>query len=902
MSTTAEGPPSAPPVAPAPAGPSPAGPATRVGAPRLPVTGPAAVLPEQRGPRRSTTVLHPEVVAHVADTLAEGRGVLVVGDAGTGKTAAVTQALAALRARLEVRVVTISGASARDGLPLAPLEPLLHDGAASFGSFAGTLRAVSDGLARRGDGRTLVLRVEDAHLLDDGSARALDWLVRQDDVLVVATVRRSWSARAPWAALWRDDTVERVDLPALTWEGAERWLTDELGGPVTVDTVHRLWSMCGGNVFHLRESVLEARTAGTLARRAGVWVWHGRARTGSRLLELAEQDVSRLGEPARAALEVCAVAGPVPLDTLLDLVPDAAVEALTLAGAVTVTTAATPSGGATRVVDVAHASYADAVRARTPVSRQRALLERALAAPVLPGVAPASLVRSVTLALGLGLDVPMARVREAAAAAFPVSLTDAVVGLADGALAGAGRSVLERVELHVLRAEGAQHEGDHAGADRDLLRAHALLAGLDAADPAVLALLLQVAERRALVAQYHRGDVDEAVRLLAAAAAAGDVARPGAADPWWRAEADVARLVRLAWAGRFPEVLDAAVARLDGGTHPARRVALVPPTAIGLADRGEVARAAALCRRYGDVASAHDGEHRWGRGEVLVATFLVLLWLGDVPAVHAAAAPNPTGAPYALDWATTHAARGLAGIADGSWTAARAQLASANARFAVSDVVGIARYTLVAEAVAAAACGDAAAARDLLQRSAQAPVASSAAVEGDLRVRRLDALAWLRDRSLREEALATARWARERGAARIELEALHRVLDAARRDGLPAEERLLERVRALRTVCEGPRAAALVGHAAAVATGDADVVRIAERELNRCGLWLPPVGPPTTLTAREREIASLAAGGMTSRAIAHRLTLSTRTVDSHLSRVFGKLGVHSREELATLLR
>ncbi len=885
MSTTAEGRPSAPPVGPVRAAPA---------------TGSAAVLPEQRGPRRSTTVLHPEVVAHVADALADGRGVLVVGDPGTGKTAAVTQALAALRARRDVRVVTISGASARDGLPLAPLEPLL-DGAASFGSFAGTLRAVSDGLARHGDGRPLVLRVEDAHLLDDGSARALDWLVRQHDVLVVATVRRSWSARAPWAALWRDDTVERVDVPALTWEGAERWLTDELGGPVTVDTVHRLWSLCGGNVFHLRESVLEGRAGGTLVRSRGVWVSHGRARTGSRLLELAEQEVGRLTEPARAALEVCAVAGPVPLDTLLDLVPAAAVDALALAGAVTVTTAATPSGAATRVVDVAHASYADAVRARTPVSRQRALLERALAAPVVPGVAPASLVRSVTLALALGLDVPMSRVREAAAAAFPVALTDAVVGLADGALAGAGRSVLERVELHVLRAEASQHGGDHAGADRDLLRAHALLADLDAADPAVLALLLQVAERRALVAQYHRGDVDEAVRILAAVVAAGDSARPGAVDPWWHAEADVARLVRLCWAGRFPQVLDAAVARLGGTTHPARRVTLVPPTVVGLSDRGEVVRAAALCRRYGDVASAHDGEHRWGRGEVLVATFLVLLWLGDVPAVHTAAAPNPTGAPYALDWATTHAARGLAAIADGAWTSARGQLASANARFAVSDVSGIARYTLVAEAVAAAACGDAAAAHDLLQRSARVPAASSAAVEGDLRVRRLDALAWLRDRGLREEALATARWARERGAFRIELEALHRVLDAARRDGVP-DERLLERVRALGAVCEGPRAAALVAHAEAVATGDADVVRIAERELNRCGLWLPPVGPPTTLTAREREIASLAAGGMTSRAIAQRLTLSTRTVDSHLSRVFGKLNVHSREELATVLR
>ncbi len=53
---------------------------------------------------------------------------------------------------------------------------------------------------------------------------------------------------------------------------------------------------------------------------------------------------------------------------------------------------------------------------------------------------------------------------------------------------------------------------------------------------------------------------------------------------------------------------------------------------------------------------------------------------------------------------------------------------------------------------------------------------------------------------------------------------------------------------------------------------------------------------------RGREIAALAAGGMTSRAIAARLTLSVRTVDSHLARVFTKTGVHSREGLIAVLR
>jgi DNA-binding CsgD family transcriptional regulator len=55
------------------------------------------------------------------------------------------------------------------------------------------------------------------------------------------------------------------------------------------------------------------------------------------------------------------------------------------------------------------------------------------------------------------------------------------------------------------------------------------------------------------------------------------------------------------------------------------------------------------------------------------------------------------------------------------------------------------------------------------------------------------------------------------------------------------------------------------------------------------------------LTDREREIAALAADGRPSREIAARLYLSVRTVDNHLGRIYDKLGVSSRAELAASL-
>jgi DNA-binding CsgD family transcriptional regulator len=55
------------------------------------------------------------------------------------------------------------------------------------------------------------------------------------------------------------------------------------------------------------------------------------------------------------------------------------------------------------------------------------------------------------------------------------------------------------------------------------------------------------------------------------------------------------------------------------------------------------------------------------------------------------------------------------------------------------------------------------------------------------------------------------------------------------------------------------------------------------------------------LTAQERQIAQLARGGLSNSEIGTRLFLSPRTVEWHLSKVFGKLGVSSRRELRAAL-
>jgi DNA-binding CsgD family transcriptional regulator len=187
-------------------------------------------------------------------------------------------------------------------------------------------------------------------------------------------------------------------------------------------------------------------------------------------------------------------------------------------------------------------------------------------------------------------------------------------------------------------------------------------------------------------------------------------------------------------------------------------------------------------------------------------------------------------------------------------------------------------------------------------------------------------------------ALDTADEARQRGQAGCELIALH---DTAR---LGAPARVVARLAELAAVVQGDLASLFVGHVRALVAADGTVLdpvaasfaalganllaaeaaaeaACAHRRAGRTasaaasaaraaalaaacqGARTPALAgldEPVGLTPRELEIARMAAGGLSSRAIAARLVVAVRTVDNALGQVYTKLCIGGRAELTSI--
>ncbi|HEX3622852.1 MAG TPA: LuxR C-terminal-related transcriptional regulator [Acidimicrobiales bacterium] len=853
------------------------------------------------------------------DVLAAGErsAVVLAGPEGVGKTRLAAECLGIAEGR-GMATARVKASHTARSLPLGALAPLLPPHGGPGLEPADMLRRAMDAIAALGGGKKLVLLVDDAHLLDDTSATLVYQLAATRSVFVLATVRQETTAPDAVVALWKDDLAERVEVSPLAPGHVEAVLTAALGGPVSAATLHELTERSAGNTLYLRELVLAGRESGALAEEDGIWRLSRSVVLSSRLVELVEGRLSGVADPARKVIEALAFGEPLGVPCLLMVIDRPGLESLENRGLVAVA-----YNGRRLEVCLAHPLYGEVLRDRIPAMRAQAVLA-ALADRVQSVGARRreDALRFATWRLATGGDM-----------APDVMMSAAVTARARWDLGLAARL-----------AEAAVRAG--GGFDAALLEAEvALLRGRgEDAEQTLSALLPLAADDRQRV-RVVSARVDNLVRSLGHTAAALQVLREAEAvvtDPAGRDELAVKRGFALHMGGRLAEaleVLDPLIARADG---PAFGFACYTAAAC-LVRAGRLREAVAVLDRGAAVVDLMPGEEQSLARWLTAVRCAALLAAGAIADAERLATANHTEA-VARGSVGVHAvfSQILARIhlAVGDVTAAARSARESRTLFRERRYLNPARtaltYLAQAEALAGSADGARAALAELEEMGL--PTEALNAVE----LRRARGWAQVAGGNLagaRAHLVESATLARHQGDLVWESDALH---DLARLGwAAEAEPRLHD----LAVLVEGDMAPARARHATALVAHDAealdqvaaafeamgalllaaeaaaasavvlrrqgDVRRAAGLELRAAelargchGAVTPPLRAIQTqalLSAREIEVAALAAAGLANKEIAGRLNVSVRTVENHLQRVYEKLGVARRADLAQAL-
>ncbi|MEV8099924.1 LuxR C-terminal-related transcriptional regulator [Kitasatospora sp. NPDC085879] len=847
------------------------------------------------------------------------RGLVIRGEAGVGKT----------RLAEEVwRHLCDSGASggratataAAAAMPLAAIAHLLPPGL-DLTDPAPAFRAVAASLSGRGP--RYFLLIDDLHLLDSPSAVLVRELLDDGRVFLIATLRSDLPASDAVAALDRTDETARVEIAALDEPTTEAVLTRALGGVVSRSTAHRLYERSGGNLLFLREIVLGLLASDGLQRQGAAWCLarseHGTAASQSPGLDaLVEARLGQLVPEARRVLETLAVAGPLSLAALEDLVAPEVVAGLEERDLVHVQT----SRARTSVV-LAHPLYGDVLRNRIPVTRHRAILARCAAHVLHKGVRRVEdplLVASWQLASAGEASTPLIlRASELAAYSHDHLQTVRLLeSLPDDALPLMSRRLLGTAYFFVRRFDQAEAvlarayaeaateaERFRIAVDRTLnlawsgQGAAALRVNAEALDRTNDEAMRAALEVNGASLRAFSGNPSAAVlRLLEDA--------DHVEDERVRVYAQGIRVMTLASIGETKEARRLAADHYLTHRDASRRVVLPHPSAALM-----VQATAGLAG--GDLEAATEAAMEGLRlalkddAVLVVISLSVLLgriaWLRGRPEdahrwySEALAISLREGVPMALRDATSGAAACAAVL--GRVVEAEQLLREIDDYAEAAPVWG---EESLGQAWLFAATGLVRRGGELMMEAAQrARAAGQTAFEmfflGE--AARLGAAPAVADRLAELEVVSDSSFARPlalfaRAMSVKEPQLLmEEAVPALRAAGLQlmAAETAAAAAHAFHRADEARMAQA----AATTSRGLADACQGAVTP----GLALPSPWKP--LTARENEIAVLAVQGHSSRRIAEILTLSVRTVDNHLQRVYAKLGVTSRAELADRL-
>lgn len=837
-------------------------------------------------------------------------GVLLCGEAGIGKSHVVARVREQLAPRADRIWFEVRATPSRAAIPLGVVEELIGDDMTTPTGAPPTAARLERTVAARLASlpADAVVIAEDIAHLDLASADLLAGLCRRGAIQLLATMRATGAGAEPLLRLAAEDVVARVDLPPLGIADVRRLVEEALAGPVDDDVVRELMRLTAGNPMFLRESVRSALGDGSLKQRTGVWVWAGQGRPGARLIDLVETELDGLAADERRALEMVAFAEPLPLSHLLSVSDHQTVSRLVDAGLLVQDQ---PGSGrpfhGQPSVRLASPMHSEVLRvAMGPVRHLelRAWMRGHLDEEPPEGLS--SLLRWVGLRLEHGMEVETTHLLKAAGAASALCHHDFAMQTSSAAidqLRGNDGGWLELVDALTIRAREARFRGHSDEAAQDIREAfevlgtHRALPGIDRAQ-AVGSRLLDVGRLAADLEQYTR---DRPGRALAISAEVHDraVVEHGHLPSVEAGRLD--RVVRLAWSGDFRELLtDAEGLCGSTGRVPSRLLPLVGPTVLALGFQGRLNAASALAGRGLEVAVRRSDRIAWEAAEIRAARHFALIYTGELE--RASGAIEEGASPRAWrDPAILRAGEARLLLATGDWRAAAVAARAAQQQFELRDPSGMAQWALATECLAAALLGDTTRAQELIAAVEAMPARTCRALHVDVEAHLVRAMLVCDPDRAAVRARALAKRARADGLQLAELEAWHLLAVAA--PGSVAGEEGVSHVAALAAQVDVRLGGLFAQHVAVVAAGDRQSADALVGAMAACGRWVPLVAASRVeLSPREHEIATLVTTGLSSPVIAERLVVSPRTVESHLARIYTKLGVNRRNQVAEALR
>ncbi|HJV99060.1 MAG TPA: LuxR C-terminal-related transcriptional regulator [Arthrobacter sp.] len=870
------------------------------------------------------------------------QAVFLMAGPGIGKSAlaeAITERLSP-----EMIVLRIHGSSSLAGVPFGVLTPYTAELTAEDSvSPVAVLRSVWMYFEKLKDGKDtpLLLVVDDAHHLDDASAGIVADMISAGWASVVAAGRPRPGLPQPLDQLWYDGLADRVDLRPLNREQIEEVLAHVLDGTVPAGTVDSIWSASGGNPRILDALLHDAADQGVLAKRNGIWMLLGPLPSdGARLTAVVSKDLLRRRPEEQEALKLVALAEPVGRKVIEDICGAELVRSLLDQQTVV------EGSGSPAVLRMWNGIIGEAVRKSVSVSRSLQLLEKLRAQQEMPPSSALGRLRAAEWALECGLRVADTELLEAARTAIAGYRSGSARGMAarvqDPILAPHARAIQARALFNEAHYAEAASMLDECWLELEDISeaAHVLLLRTAAHQALGQPVAAIAAESRDLL--RHAGVLDGPSSASPDGAQSGDSTSTPGPGPW---QDQMLHLLELGEAGDY-NALGTAVQdiRSRNPGEPVddalRAIGLALYShALSAAGRGVQGLDAALLAAS-ELPSLRDGVFFYSEfvlGRLVTDYLAVGEWESAERELANYAMEQPAGA--ACFSGGVQLLRGYSLLRQGRIERAYQMLLPAVEALRLNDPLQLFRFGASLGFYVAARLGDAAQARrleldykdsspgipanELLAKAYAAAAAEYVARDGK-GLASIHTLATTPEVSVREG---------------MNLEFLAICWDLGDHSVIPlvpplagnVEGRWAAAILTLARNWESKDADALMETAAHFeATGFVNLAREAyarastileqsgERRRSRQAIALREkcdhelgerfreghfiaAAPAVHLTRREQDIVELAVQGLTDREIAQRLMVSVRTVEGHLYRTYVKLGVRSRDELASAL-